>query len=63
MTPGTYTVRATRDFRVGSRHDLAIAKGQTRVVNADGEGQFCTYSDSLSFFGVCRIGDGWEIVP
>lgn len=62
MKPGTYTVRATRDFQVGPLQRVAIARDQTRVVNVDGEGRFATITDDLSWFGMCRIGDGWEIV-
>lgn len=56
-------VLATKDFTVGpgGRH-LAVAKGEVRKVNLNEQGKFSTYPDGKpqSFFGFCKVGDGWE---
>ncbi len=61
LVPGSYRVRATRDLTVGPQREIAVAKGAIRTVNVDAAGRFSTFTDGFSFFGVCRIGDGWEV--
>ena len=55
-------VVATRHFTVGPVRAIAIAAGGIREVQPDVFGNFSTVSDSGHYFGVCKLGDGWELV-
>lgn len=62
------TVRATRDFHAGPRQangsrDVAIPRGSTREICDPGEaGAFYTLTKWGTVFGLCRLGQGWEVV-
>lgn len=56
------TVRATKDFIVGSRHEIAIKKDEVHEVEIDDKGNFWTTTEKGSYFGTCHIKHGWEII-
>lgn len=53
-------VTATRDFTVGPDRRVVIRCGATRVVDLNGK-DFWTTTDDGAWFGMCCIGDGWEL--
>jgi hypothetical protein len=56
-------VKATKDFRVGPRPgNLVVREGDTREIFPDELGRFTTQTNQGHWFGVCRIGSGWEEV-
>lgn len=55
-------VRATRDFTTGPGKRVAVAKGEERDVSPEPNGIFFTYTRLGAFFGMCKVGDGWEEV-
>ncbi len=61
--PRTLKIRATTDFRVGPAHEIVIPKGSTRQIADPGErGPFWTTDKRGALFGLCRLGQGWEVV-
>lgn len=60
----TLIVRSTRDFTVGPAREVVIPSDRYRVVNVDEDGYFYTHTSRTgSFFGMCKVGDGWEAMP
>lgn len=57
-------VRATKDFIVGPKFigKIAVAKDAVRKVSLLQDGKFTTETDDGRFFGVCQVGQGWEII-
>lgn len=57
-------VVATKDFTVGPSREVVIAQGQTREVRLCSDGvSFSTVPDSgYGWFGMCKIGEGWEVI-